>query len=60
MARTTQATELADELLKPLGLNHTKLREDSRRDFMDRMESAVKQGRDNELYDSQKGWKRGE
>lgn len=60
MAKTKRAKELADEILRPLGLRHSDLEDDSNRALVKQMESVIERGKENELYDRQSGWQKGE
>lgn len=57
-AKRRRARELAHEVLRPLGLETKTLKEHSRVDFEAEMLRVVKNGKDDELYQNQTGWKR--
>lgn len=59
-AKRRRARELAQELLKPLGLETTGLKEQSKQNFEAEMLRVVKLDQDTELYNRQSGWKRDE
>lgn len=59
-AQERQTRELAHEILKPLGVDLKHLKDDSRRNFEAEMRSIVRRGQDNELYNRQKGWQKGD
>ena len=63
-AKRRRMRELAHEVLRPLGKDLKDLAENgrfgnSRATFEQVIGRVVRQGRDQELYDAQKGWDRG-
>lgn len=59
-AKKRRAREIAHEILRPLGVETTDLKEQSRVDFEAQMRSVVDRDKDNELYNRQTGWSKGE
>lgn len=59
-AKRRRTRELAEELLRPLALETKKLTEESRRDLERQIRSTIDRGREQELYDRQTGWSKGE
>lgn len=59
-ARKRRARELAHEVLRPLGVETKDLKDGSRRDFEAQIASVVKRDRDDDLYNNQTGWSKGE
>lgn len=59
-AKRRRTRELANEVLRPLALETKKLTEESRRDLERQIRSTIDRGRDQELYDRQTGWSKGE
>lgn len=59
-AKRRRTQELANEILRPLALETKKLTEESRRDLERQIRSTIDRGRDQELYDRQTGWSKGE
>lgn len=60
-----RAVELGDELLRPIGLRvkgsgDSALTSTSRTDFHEQMRDVIDRGKENELYERQKGWSKGE
>jgi hypothetical protein len=60
-----RATELGDELLRPIRMrvnspHRNGLTATSRTDFHEQMRDVVERGKENELYDRQKGWSKGD
>lgn len=59
-AKNRRTRELAHEVLRPLNLDTSKLKEGSRINFEAEIRRQVDNGNDQRVYDSQKGWKHGE
>jgi hypothetical protein len=59
-AKNRRARELAHELLRPLGVETKDLKETSRINFEADMKAVVNRDKDNELYNRQTGWSKGE
>lgn len=59
-AKRRLTRELANEILRPLALETKKLTEESRRDLERQIRSTIDRGREQELYDRQTGWSKGE
>jgi hypothetical protein len=59
-AKNRRARELAHEILRPLGVETKDLKEHSRINFEAQIKSVVKRDKDNELYNRQTGWSKGD
>ena len=59
-AKNRRTREIAHEVLKPLGVDTKDLTETSKRDFEARMRRVVDMNRDDDLYQRQSGWSKGE
>lgn len=59
-AKNRRTREIAHEVLKPLGVDTKDLTETSKRDFEGRMRRVVDMNRDDDLYNRQTGWSKGE
>ncbi len=59
-AKNRRTREIAHEVLRPLGLETKDLKETSRIDFEAEMRRVVNNGKDDELYRRQDGWRKGE
>lgn len=59
-AKRRRARELAHEVLRPIGKELKDLKDRSRQDFEAEIQRVVHEGRDDELYNQQAGWKRDE
>jgi hypothetical protein len=59
-AKQRRTREIAHEVLKPLGVDLKDLKETSKVNFEASMRSVVERGKDNDLYNRQSGWQKGE
>lgn len=59
-AKRRRTREIAHEILKPLGQDLHTLKEGSRIDFEAQMRSVVDRNAEDELYNRQNKWQRGE
>lgn len=55
-----RARELANEILRPLGITTDGLTPNSQHNLERQMVKAINLGKENALYDSQKGWQKGD
>ncbi len=59
-AKNRRTREIANEVLRPLGVTTDKLKEHSKVDFEKQMRSVVDRNAEQALYDRQTGWRKGE